>query len=398
MGREAVSMETKVAAVLARVAGRHLTVTAVCGELQISRESYYKYRRRFEAEGPTGLRPRSRRPKTTPTATGEVMVQLICRARVLLLEEGWDNGATSIYFRLRRDGHRPPTIRTIHRILVRVGLVEPQPGKRPRSSYRRFEFPATDDCWQIDAFEYALADGTTVVVFEINDDRSRYLVEVRGWQDETTLGAWSCLATAIGRYGKPLMVLSDNSLAFTSRLHAYQHGLVLFEKNLIRLGIQPIWASPKHPQTCGKNERGHQTAQRWLTARPAAADLAELQQLLDRYRDAFNDRPHQALSGATPLEQRAASTRVPPRPSTTVTAPTVVSQPTATCRGRIGVAGVKVGLGIEYAGQQLTCFTTDDHVLVFYRHHLVHEFDVDRNRNYQQPLRSRGGPRRQLPD
>ena len=54
MGREAVSMEAKVAAVLARVAGRHLTVTAVCGELQISRESYYKYRRRFEAEGRPG--------------------------------------------------------------------------------------------------------------------------------------------------------------------------------------------------------------------------------------------------------------------------------------------------------------------------------------------------------
>ena len=217
MGREAVSMETKVAAMLARVGARQLTVTAVCGELQISRETYYKYRRRFEAEGPAGLIPRSRRPHHSPAATAEAMGQLICLTRALLAEEGWDNGATSIYFRLMRDGLSPPTVRTIHRVLVRAGLVEPQPGKRPRSSYCRFEFPATDDCWQIDAFAYTLADRTTVVVFEIKDDLSRYLLEARAWDEETTLGAWTCLATAIGRYGKPLMMLSDNSLAFTSR-------------------------------------------------------------------------------------------------------------------------------------------------------------------------------------
>src|SRR5215207_4828117 len=111
------------------------------------------------------------------------MVQLIVAARAALEAEGWDNGATSIYYRLLRDGQRPPA-RTVHRVLVRAGLVQPQPGKRPRSSFRKFEFPATDDCWQIDAFSYLLADGGEVVVFELTDDRSRCLLEARAWPDE----------------------------------------------------------------------------------------------------------------------------------------------------------------------------------------------------------------------
>src|SRR5215218_6876032 len=193
---------------------------------------------------------------------------------------------------------------------------------------------------------------------------------------------------------KPLMLLSDNSLAFTGRKLG---SVVLFEKNLISLGIKPIWSSSRHPQTCGKNERGHHTARRWLSRRPPAVSLAELQQLLDRYREKFNHRPHQALHGATPLEQRAASTRTTPRPGLAPSYPTTVSTHTATSHGAIGVSGVIVGLGVEYAGQHLTCFNTNDHVLIFYKHHLVHEFTIDRSHNYQHPLRPRGGKRRTLP-
>jgi transposase InsO family protein len=394
MGQKVVTMDTKLAAMMAEVDAGRLTVSATCARLGISRQTYYKYRSRFDAEGVSGLIPRSRRPHRSPGGTPEPMVQLIVAARAALSLEGWDNGATSIYYRLLRDGQQPPTARTVHRVLARAGLIQPQPGKRPRSSFRKFEFPATDDCWQIDAFSYLLADGEEVVVFELIDDRSRSLLDARGWPDEDTLGAWTCVAQAIHRYGKPLMVLSDNSLAFTGRKLG---NVVLFEKNLITLGIKPIWTSPRHPQTCGKNERGHRTARHWLSRRPPAANLEELQQLLDRYRDGFNNRPHQALDGATPLEQRAASMRTNPRPGLAPSYPTTVSTHTATSHGAIGVSGVIVGLGVEYAGQQVSCFNTNDHVLIFYKHHLVHQFTIDRSRNYQHPLRPRGGKRRTLP-
>lgn len=169
---------------------------------------------------------------------------------------------------------------------------------------------------------------------------------------------------------------------------------MLFEKNLAGLGIKMINSSPRHLQTCGKNERHHQTVQRWLRAQPTPATLAELQTLLERYRDGYNTRPHQSLAGATSLEQRAASRRTTPIPQTPTPPPTLVSMATANSHGAIGVSRVVVGLGVEYAGEQLITFTTGDYAQIFYRHHLVHAFTIDRTRSYQKPLRPRSGNRR----
>lgn len=391
MGQKVVSMESKMAAVLAEVGSNRITVTSVCQKLQISRETYYKYRKRFAAEGPPGLIEQSRRPKFSPTATPEEMVARIVATRAVLAEEGWDNGATSIYYRLLAEGHQPPRRRTIHRVLVRAGLVIPAPGKRPRSSFRSFQFPATDDCWQLDAFEFRLATGQVVVVFELRDDRSRYLLNTLAWLAETTVGAWTCVIQAIVVHGLPTLMLVDNSLAHTGRLIGAR---VLFENNLASLGIRLICATPRHPWTCGKIERGHATAQKWLAARPAPETIENLQALLNQYRAAFNDRPHQALDGNTPLEQRTASRRSTPRPAPHPDQPvTTVHTVTANSRGAVKVRGHVIGLGMEYAGQPIIIFLTGDQAKIYYHQFLVYDLTLDRSRPYQ-PARRRGGPHR----
>lgn len=249
MGQKVVPVETKYAAMFALVGAGEESVTALCARLGISRKSYYKYRARFQAEGLDGLRPRSRRPQSNPRLTPPAMVELIVATRVKLLTEGWEGGGLSIRNRLLREGHQPPAWRTIHRVLVRAGVVEPDPSKRPRVSGRRFEFPAPDDCWQIDAFDSTLAGGREVVVFEVKDDCSRTQIANLAWPAEDTEGAWECLARGIDAFGKPAMVLSDNSLAFSGKLH---HTMVQVEKNLAELKIKAITSRPRHPQTCGK--------------------------------------------------------------------------------------------------------------------------------------------------
>jgi transposase InsO family protein/transposase-like protein len=380
MGTKEVTMEIKYAAMFASVQAGGESVTEVCARLGISRKSYYKYLSRFRSEGLEGLRPRSRRPLRNPTVTPPPMVELIIKARIELAAEGWDNGALSIFYRLLRDGEQPPVWRTIHRVLKRQGLVEPQPGKRPRSSYRSFEFPAPDDCWQIDAFDYLLAGGESVVVFEVKDDCSRTQIANLAWTGEDTMGAWECLARGIDDFGKPYLLLSDNSLAFSGKLH---NTIVLVEKNLIRLGIKPITSRPHHPQTCGKNERGHQTLQKWLAARPAAATLVELQGLLDRYQREFNNRPHQGLDpNQTPLERRIAAARHTPHP-VRPQQPTLVRHCTVKTSGEMSWDGVRIAVGRELAGRTVLVFATGDHLLIFFRHHLVRELMLDRTRRYQ---------------
>lgn len=382
MGQKVVvSMETKYAAVFASVDQGRESVTEVCSRLGISRQTYYKYRRRFAVEGLEGLRPRSRRPVSSPTVTSQAMADRIGDVRSVLEKEGWDNGALSIHNRMLRDGvEGVPSWRTIHRVLVREGLVVPQPAKRPRSSRRRFEFPAPNDLWQIDAFEHRLADGAVVVVFEIKDDCSRVQVANLAWPREDADGAWVCLARGMEDWGKPLMVLSDNSLAFNGQ----RHGVVVkVERNLRLLGIRPITCRPKHPQTNGKNERGHATLQRWLRAQPPVQDLAELQALIDRYQSAYNDRPHQGLDpNQTPLERWIAARRPVPEHGP-IPEPTVVRHCSVMKRGFLKWNGYRIAVGAELAGRVCVVFATGDHLLVFYQHHLVRELVIDPDRSSQ---------------
>jgi leucine-zipper of insertion element IS481/Integrase core domain len=380
MGTKEVTMEVKYAAMFASVQSGKESVSELCARLGMSRKSYYKYLVRFRCEGLEGLRPRSRRPLRSPTATPSGMVELITKARSDLAAEGWDNGALSIFYRLLRGGEQPPASRTIHRVLVRQGLVEPQPKKRPRSSYRRFEFPAPDDCWQIDAFDYLLVGGASATVFEVKDDCSRTQIANLAWTAEDTMGAWECLARGIDEFGKPYLLLSDNSLAFSGRAH---NRIVLAEKNLMALGIKPITSSPHHPQTCGKNERGHQTLQKWLAAQPAAATLSELQALLDRYQRQFNNRVHQGLDpNQTPLERRIAAARRTPI-QVASDQPTLVRHCTAKHGGFIDWEGLRIAVGRELGGHMLLVFATGDHLLIFFRHHLVRDLILDRTRRYQ---------------
>jgi hypothetical protein len=55
-------------------------------------------------------------------------------------------------------------------------LVAPEPKKRPKSSYRRFEADQPNECWQSDFTHWQLADGTGVEIINSLDDHSRYLL------------------------------------------------------------------------------------------------------------------------------------------------------------------------------------------------------------------------------
>jgi transposase-like protein len=96
--------------------GVPLRVTALCRELEISRQTLYEYRRRFEAEGPAGLVERSRRPLSSPRQVSVETEEAIVRLRKELRPEC---GAQTIAHQLERSGQVVPSVATIHRVLVR---------------------------------------------------------------------------------------------------------------------------------------------------------------------------------------------------------------------------------------------------------------------------------------
>ena len=59
-------------------------------------------------------------------------------------------------------------------ILTRQSLVEPQPKKRPKSSYVRFAAEQPNQTWQSDFTHYRLLGGIDTEVLTWLDDHSRY--------------------------------------------------------------------------------------------------------------------------------------------------------------------------------------------------------------------------------
>jgi putative transposase len=323
-----------------------------CAEHGISRSWFHELRGRAEADPQLGVVARSRRPVRSPSAVSALVEDLAVRGRKELLEDGWDAGPISVAQWLRAQGVDPPSRATLARIFTRRGLVTPQPQKRPRSSWRRFEFDLVHECWQLDATEIRLADNSRAVVFQLIDDRSRYALASVVAGGETGEAAVAVVRQGISRHRPPLLLLSDNGMALNSSRRGRTTAL---ETMLHELGVRPICSSPYHPQTCGKNERIHATLKRWLRARPAAQTLTELQTMVDAFDDHYNHRrPHQALAGRTPADVLTAATHAPlPTPAEQTTpaprGPTRrLIEAKVAANGNVGIGGKIIQLGADH--------------------------------------------------
>ena len=389
-------MDTRLALAYGRRVDEKLNVSQFADDLGISRTTFYLYEDRFLKEGLSGLLPRSRAPLHHPNQTPDPMGDLIEQWRTKLEVEGLDHGARSIWANMTRAGQDPPHPRTVHRILVRRGLVKAQPQKRPRSSYKRFVAAQPNGIWQIDGMDWKLADGRKQVLVRILDDHSRKSMGTVVGHEEDAATAWAALEKAMDTHGRPAMFLSDNSLAFNG---SRKNQLVLVERRLRQLGVAVVAASARHPQTCGKAEREHQTIQRWLRARPPATSSAELQQLIDLYDVIYNDqRPHQGLPKGlmTPTEAYQATTKAKPAPGPLPAKPRI-HHGKVTARGELSVGPFHIQVGRGWEGVHLTALHDGNSVAIFHGTELIDHRIIDPTRRYQPNGKTPPGAGRRLP-
>jgi transposase InsO family protein len=384
VAKKVITMEAKLLAVF--TSGLEVNVRALCDELGVSRQSFYKYRRRWELEGPAGLVERSRRPRSSPGQTALEVEDQIVRLRKELVV---DNGAEAISGQLQRRGVTV-AVSTVHRVLVRRGMVVPQPEKRPKSSWRRFEWPRPNDAWQIDATMWALADNREIWVMDVLDDHSRVLVAARVCEQPTTAAAWEALTYGISDWGMPAHVMSDNGMCFTSRFTT--GGENDFERALRGLGIRHIRSTPGHPQTCGKLERSHQTTKRWLAAIGPADTPEALQAQLDEWRHRYNtERPHKAAGGRTPQERWHATDRAEPLGALPLPATTGLRR--VSPAGTIAWDGYIIGVDSRRAREHVLVVARDLELTIHGRGGILRQLTIDPERRYQ-PSGLSAGPRR----
>ena len=265
---------------------------------------------RYRAGGDEAIEPRSRAPKHIPHRTTAELEDEIVRLRKELCEQGFDAGAETIRHHLVQQRGDAPSVPTIWRVLRRRGFVVPQPHKRPRSSWIRFEAQLPNECWQSDVTHWELQDGTEVEILNIIDDHSRLAVGARVFTVATAVGALEVFREAGARWGFPSALLTDNGCVYTTW---HRGGPNVMQTELLSLGIDYRHSRPYHPQTCGKVERFHQTMKAYLAKQPKARSIGDVQAQVDRFVSYYNEvRPHRARGRMTPRAAFVARDRARP--------------------------------------------------------------------------------------
>jgi putative transposase len=285
------------------------SVAALCAEHGISRQTGYKWLRRYRDQGYLGLVEQSRRPVSVAT-TSQEMISAVVELRNR--RPSW--GPIKLARILRsRFGDEAPARSTVARILKRLGRI-----KRRRPPARvwtvegkpRVEVSAPNDLWTIDFKGWWKATrGERCEPFTVRDAYSRFVLAVQIVSSTRGSVVRSILERLFLQYGVPRAIQCDNGAPWISARS--RGGLTTLSVWLVSLGIRLIRSRAGCPQDNGGHERMHRDL-RELQLAPARTRRGQ-QRLCDRWVVDFNEvRPHDAIGGKTPAEvYRVADRREP---------------------------------------------------------------------------------------
>jgi len=279
-----------------------------CRRFGISRQTFYRWWRRYDPHNLVTLEDRSHRPhrRRQPTWT----TQQAEAVRVARREyPRW--GKDKLVILLRRKGIRLSTSmvgRILSDLKRRGVLVEVAALAAPRAVRRKMRgrpwarrkprfwpIRKPGDLVQLDTKELRPARGVVLKHFSARDMVSRWdVLEVH--ERATSLAAAHFLNSLINRMPFPIAALQvDGGSEFAAEfeLACQQRGLPLF--------VLP----PRSPKLNGQVERSHRTHhEEFYQVIPDRWSIAPLNSQLRRWEHIYNTvRPHQALGYRTPLEE-----------------------------------------------------------------------------------------------
>ena len=367
------------------IEGRSLR--AVAQEHGVSKSWVQELVARFKGGGYEAVRPRSKAPRCVANRISGELEDRVVRLRKELLDQGFDCGAHTIHYHLSLTDPAPPSISTIWRVLKRRGFVTPEPHKRPKSSYIRFEARLPNECWQSDVTFYELKDGSKVEILNFLDDFSRVCVASKVLSTTTSPDVVGTLYDAGGAWGLPASLLTDNGAVYTA---AYRDGYSAMESELFRLGITYKHSRPYHPQTCGKVERFHQTLKKFLNKQKRARSVAELQAQVDRFVAYYNEvRPHRAKGRMTPSAAFDSRAKAMPRtPEHSYTRELRVRHDKVDQHGTVTIRYMSklhhIGMGRALNGTRVILLVAGRQIRVLDEHgELLRQLRLDPSRDYQ---------------
>ena len=276
------------------------SMSQLCRLFGFSRKSGYKWKARFEQEGPSGLRDQTRRPARSPQRISAEWLKRIRRMR--RRHRSW--GSRKLAVRLRSEFARQgaPSARTVGKWLKRMKLqrrCRRRSWRGPRLIRKSLTVAVrSNHVWTVD-FKgwFRTQDGQRVEPLTVRDSFSRYLLSVRLLKNQNWRAVRLVFVRLFRERGYPGVIRMDNGSPFGSTGPA---GLSRLSAWWTVLEIRVEFIAPGHPEQNGAHEQMHRVMKA-ETTRPASSNPPAQQRRTDRWVKTYNQlRPHQGLAQRTP--------------------------------------------------------------------------------------------------
>ena len=229
----------------------------VAEEMKVSQRHVQRLWAEYLKTGTIHVQGRAGRPKGADPSDAEVEMVLDTHRR-------WPDGVQLTVKRLRRAGFNIGYTK-VYRILKSNGRVTSSPAKSRQRKWVRYERIYSNAMWHTDwhTMRDPRMKGLNLITYL--DDASRCVTGAALFKEATSENAVVVLQQAMGRFGMPATILSDNGSCFVGAGGRKKPNgawkSTLFENELLSLNIGLINSRPCHPQTNGKLERFHRNVE-----------------------------------------------------------------------------------------------------------------------------------------
>ncbi len=279
------------------------SVSQACREFGVSRKTYYKWLRRYEAGGRDleALEDRSRRPKTHPRRARKRDEALICR---LYRTRRWKGRLVRFWHYLSTKRGVKLTVHGVWKVLRRAGLIEPQRKRRPKPKpYQPMSRPG--ERIQIDTkyLDYRDRHGRRIYQYTAIDEFSRWRFVLLS-REITPLASVAFLEALRATFPFPIeCVQTDHGTEFTYAALPHVLQPHPFAQQLATLGIRHKLIKIATPRHNGKVERSHRTDEEEFYRQLPLKTFAQAQRRLERWIHRYNhQRPHGGVGRKTPYQ------------------------------------------------------------------------------------------------